>query len=100
MIGRVSVKIPTLRLRSGQAFSQRTREMGHTAPGIGVNEETPDYREISTGELSSFDIGRKQWCQSRLSPHFPESRSRASQETDGLPRGSGQTRVSFESNFL
>ena len=24
-----NLKIPTLRLRSGQAFSQKTREMGH-----------------------------------------------------------------------
>ena len=30
-VGRVSAKSPTLRLRSGQAFSQRTREMGQPA---------------------------------------------------------------------
>ena len=30
--GMVSAKNPTLQLRSGQAFSQRTREMGHPAP--------------------------------------------------------------------
>src|SRR5216684_1736533 len=33
-VDRVSAKSPTLRLRSGQAFSLRTREMGHPAKPI------------------------------------------------------------------
>jgi hypothetical protein len=46
--------------------------MGNVPPVLRFLNSPRKRRKISAGKRSYSHIGRKQWCQSRLSPHYQE----------------------------